>query len=175
MKTHKSFFTVIGSLAIAITVLALTFIFTGCKRDDREPYYGTWIYTRFGTKLIFSADTFIFLDENNNCGFTVSPITWTGINNENEETKDDYPAGYKVAGRVSDHHGSIGWKTGDLFDEDWAFYLNKDKNGLLEQGDNNFWWEELIRFEESAVKEFTEEEIAEEELSDEEFAEETND
>jgi len=131
---------------ITIGVFALTaFIFITCNNDDRKPYYGTWGFTEYGTKLIFSADKFIFLDEKNDLGFTLSPVKWTAVINNNDETKDDFPTGYKVSGIISEHHGNVGWKTGSDYNEDWAYYIKNDKQHMIEQGDYRFWYQELTK------------------------------
>ena len=140
MKTRKILITV-------FTIAVFAFIFTACKKDDsRKDYYGTWTFSGFGTRLVFSADKFSFVDELNDLGFSISPITWTAVENAFEETKDDYPTGYKITGTVLEHHGNIaGWHTGTYFDEDWAFFIHTDRQKMIEQGLNRFWYQELMK------------------------------
>ena len=141
MKTRK-YFIIIGVIAI------ISFVFAACKIDERRDYFGTWVFEGYGTKLIFSADKFVFLDERNELGLTVAQAIWTAVENLNEETKNDYPTGYRISGLITEHHGNVGWRTGDFIDHSWAYYLHKDKQRIIEQGTgrfDSFWFNELVR------------------------------
>jgi len=141
MKIQKQFIIVISAIVIT------SFCFTACKDDGRKHYYGTWVFAGFGSQLTFSANKFVFLDENNELGFTVSPVTWTPVVNNNDFTKEDYPTGFKISGYISEHHGDIMWQTGSYHDEDWAFFIHNDKQHMIEQGDHRFWVQELTRYD----------------------------
>jgi len=143
MKAVK-ILTVIGFLVI--------FSLTACNiGDTKKAYYGTWLYANYGSKIIFSKNKFDFIGEDAAWGFSISPVTWILVENTYEETMEEYPVGYKITGTVSEHFGEVIWQTGDNFDEDWAYFLHKDKDKMIEQGErstrggNFFWFEELSK------------------------------
>ena len=125
-------------------------LLTGCKKDDKSdkpdprlPYFATW---RSEWNIKFSANE-IYVEPNGDGGgwYKISPITWKMVTNTNDETKDNFPSGYKITGLVSEEEES-GWgDVGTPFGDNWAYFLHKDGNSIIEQGDDNDWWEEMTK------------------------------
>ena len=109
--------------------------------DPRSPYFATWEWDD-GAFITFSADK-LHAVGGEGLWFKVTPLTWTAVTNTNPETKEDYPTGYKIAGVCTEAENS--WTVGDSFGDDWAYFLHKDGNSLLEQRDDNTWWEVLTK------------------------------
>jgi len=133
----------VGTVNITATAkdgsgVTATCVVTVTEPDPRLPYYATWVAD---WSLTFSANEVrVDLEEG---WYKVSPITWTAVTNTNSETKDDFPSGYKITGLVSEEEESSWWGVGDPFGDDWAYFLHKDGNSIIEQGDDNSWWDEL--------------------------------
>ncbi len=109
--------------------------------DPRSPYFATWVWDD-GAIITFSADKLhAVLGEGS--WYKVTPLTWTAVTNTNPETKKDYPTGYKIAGVCTEAENS--WTVGDSFGDDWAYFLHKDGNSLLEQRDDNTCWYVLTK------------------------------
>jgi len=140
MKTWKNF----GFLIIMAFVL--TFVacdngngVTDSDTDPREPYFNSWIEVD-NWKVTFFDDKLIAQDDSgDDWDYTVSPITWIAVVNTNVETKKDYPSGYKITGYVSEQNGDA-WEIDQFFGEDWAYFIHKNKKSIIEQDDDNLWY-----------------------------------
>ncbi len=109
--------------------------------DPRSPYFATWVFED-GEFITFSANEahVVWSDES---WYKVTPLTWTAVTNTNPETKEDYPTGYKIAGVCTEAENS--WTVGDSYGDDWAFFLHKDGNSMIEQADDNYWCNPMIK------------------------------
>jgi len=108
--------------------------------DPRLPYFGKWV--RGSWIFTFSANEF---REDDAWGYIkVSPLTWTAATNTNEETKDDYPFGFKITGVITEDVG-IGWGVGSPYGDECAFFIHKDGNSIILQYDDNSDWGVLTK------------------------------
>ena len=133
---------------VCFALLAAGIFFSGCSKkneepepsDPRSPYFAKWISD---WSIAFS-DNQIYVETVGGGWYKVSPITWTAVTNTNSETKNDYPSGYKVTGFVSEEDNDNGWNVGHPFSmpgDEWAYFIHKNGNSIIEQGDDNSWWE----------------------------------
>ena len=107
--------------------------------DPRAPYFATWVSA--WKNITFSADeVYSEGDDGGGWWYKVSPLTWKAVTNINKDTKDDYPTGYKVTGHVSEEENSGSLGVGDSFADDWAYFLHKDGNSIIEQSDYIEWY-----------------------------------
>jgi len=128
------------NVAAIVACLAVTLNFASCKKvAPRSTFFGIWSEE---WSITFSAND-IRVDQSDGGWYKVSPIIWTAVTNTNSETKDDYPSGYKITGLVSE--GDSEWFIGESWGEDWAYFIHKDGNSIIEQGNNNGWYYVLTK------------------------------
>lgn len=133
---------------ILIAAMTLMAVMAACSSkkeelDPRSSYFAKWVNSEGWTVTISVND--IRVDNLGGGYYKVSPITWHAVTNTNNETKDDYPSGYKITGLVSEEKDS-GWGiVGDLFGDDWAYFIHKNGNTLIEQEDDNSWFKVMTK------------------------------
>ena len=123
---------------IFITVFAIitALVFIDCSSGSEDvgggtvnisDFYGTWISSFSATRIISATEI---------TGH-VSSGSWTWRNdstsfvqNNNVETKNDYPSGFTFSGKITAKTGSIGGvgNIGDVFSQ--TYYLHRDKNSF---------------------------------------------
>jgi hypothetical protein len=104
--------------------------------DPRSPYFATWVFDN-GTAVTFSADEVhsVWYDGS---WYKATPLTWTAVTNTNPGIKEYYPTGYKIEGIVTESGHHL-FPVGRHFGDDWAYFLHKDGNSMIEQADDNSW------------------------------------
>ena len=65
-----------------------------------------------------------------------NPLTWTAVTNTNPGIKEYYPTGYKIEGILRNQAKLVSSRR---FGDDWAYFLPKDGNSMIEQADDNSW------------------------------------
>ena len=116
--------------------------------DTRSSYFATWA-SEGGTSLTFSNNEVIWAYIISGVVYSwakVSPITWTAVTNTNSVTKNDYPAGYNIAGLVSEKDDLWAVPIGDPFGEGYSFYIHTDGNSIIEQRDDNSLYDVMARY-----------------------------
>jgi hypothetical protein len=150
MKKHHGLF-----IGFAILLLAAIFTFTGCPTDDGdgdeielpagvEVLFGVWEHEYENTSPIsytFSATSFkrnfgTADDPDADTGghYTVTADAWKAVVNTDEATKEEYPAGYQLTGKVTamgeNNDRPEAPSIGAPFDKTW--FLSADKTKLFD-------------------------------------------
>jgi uncharacterized repeat protein (TIGR02543 family) len=69
---------------------------------SKAEYFGTWrhVMENGWQQFTISADKIVWMD-NEGCGFTISGLTWTAIDNPGRLPTDDYPIDYRITGTLT--------------------------------------------------------------------------
>ena len=117
-----------------IFVLAAVLLLSACgPNDGRTPYYGNWVLVSPDVKFdtTYAGDKIITENLTDKWEFTVSRLKWEEITNTNEETKKDYPSGYRISGTVSNVKNSAVYTVGTEF-LIFSFIHRSNKRKMIE-------------------------------------------
>jgi hypothetical protein len=116
-------------------ILFLFFVLSTCgNRPAEADFFGTWKNSN-GVIRTISADKLVaFIDTSRTYTLTIS--SWTPANNDNAETRGDYPAGYTIAGTISAKTGDIHNfpDAGDPYST--TYYLHTGKQSFSSNGND---------------------------------------
>ena len=103
----KNLFKLFGIIAL---VAIIGFSMSACKDpepepDPREDYYGTWKFASSWTATMVISETNLDITDTDGdyLHFTIS--SWATVNNTDNDTKTDYPNGYKLTGTTTSNQG----------------------------------------------------------------------
>ena len=119
-----------------LLILIIGLAFVGCEKepptdDDPKPtvpaeLQGTWTLGDFVN--VFTGNSFSF--SNSGGSFTADIHSFTTANNENESTKNEFPSGYNLIGKVISITGTGVGQTVNA-DFSFSFYLNATKDKMV--------------------------------------------
>jgi hypothetical protein len=132
----------IEKLAIQMIVMVITFSFVSCKKENGESdndfkmlFYGIW---KNENNVIRELSSNKLEVQSSEWSFTLTISSWTAVSNTNEETKTEYPNGYKISGTITQmFRGPLGSDVyeggvpdiGEYYSE--IYYLNVNKGCFI--------------------------------------------
>jgi len=95
---------------------------SGISQND---FYGVWFASN--TYSINANEITVQSGQVNSAWFRISNLTWTKLNNQDDETKEFYPTGYRINGSVSGYNSYV-MNIGDP--REFIFFMSVDKQSI---------------------------------------------